>query len=528
MKQKKRALALLMAALCLITGCRGGESADGEEYRIDNVKVSDAYFGLAYYPDGPLNPVTDSTNINRLVCEALYEGLFEINSNFTAGSVLCDSYTGDGTTFTFTLRDDVTFWSGEKLTAADVAASLQAALYNESSPYHNRMTEVSSVEAVSSLEVRVTLSSPNINFPRLLDIPIYRAGSADSGDFADGTGPFKPVKEGSQWTLVANEDWHGGFLGSIRTITLVTLLRADAAESSFQTGDVSLMREPRIAPEASSFGGSVDTVRTASASLHYLGINHNNPQLASAKVRQAMSAAIARQSLCDVQLQTFADPAVLPVNPQPSADGLELDMTADTEKAIRLLAEAGQDADGQQSDPGAGEDNEYDPEEGDPEGGASGGSADGSLSVRLLVNSDNAFKTAVADQIAASWSAVGISATVDKQPFETFVSKLQSGDFDVYYGETLLTPDFDLRPLLSPGGSLNYGGYSGEAVLAAVAAARRGEDVAELYRLLLEEMPVIPIAFERGQLIIRKGLIDNFSPAPYNAFADLERWTSGE
>ena len=56
-----------------------------------------------------------------------------------------DRYTGDGTTFTFTLRDDVTFWSGEKLTAADVVASLQAAQYNEASPYHNRLVEAASV-----------------------------------------------------------------------------------------------------------------------------------------------------------------------------------------------------------------------------------------------------------------------------------------------------------------------------------------------------------------------------------------------
>ena len=72
--------------------------------------------------------VLDSTSINRLLCEALYEGLFEVSGTFTAQNVLCASYAGDGTTFTFTLRDDVTFWSGEKLTAADVAASLQACL----------------------------------------------------------------------------------------------------------------------------------------------------------------------------------------------------------------------------------------------------------------------------------------------------------------------------------------------------------------------------------------------------------------
>lgn len=542
MKWKKRALAVVLAALCLISGCGLPDLIGGDDGPVDNVKVSDAYFGLAWYQNGVLNPVLDSTSINRLLCEALYEGLFEVTSNFTAENVLCESYTGDGTTFTFTLREGIQFWSGETLTARDVVESLQTAQYNESSPYHNRLVEVSSIEAVSDREVRITLSSPNINFPRLLDIPIYRAGSADSGSFADGTGPFKPVEGDHSWTLEANENWHDGFLGSIRKITLVTMTRADAAMSSFQTGDVSLMRAARIAPDPPSVGGSVDTVQTTSASLHYLGINYANSQLANAKVRQALSAALARDSLCATQLQTFADPAVLPVNPQPTGDNLTINLSADANKAAQLLRESqNSEDDGTNTDTAdetgdedgtdeyddtdeTGEYEDTDETDGSTDTSASSGL---NLSIRLLVNSDNAFKVAAAEQIAASWNALdGVTVTVDKQPYETFISMLQSGDFDVYYGETQLTADFDLRPLLSSGGSLNYGGYSSEAMASAITAYRSGDDVTGFYQTFLSEMPVVPIAFECGQMIIRKGLIDNYAPSPYNAFANLETWTS--
>lgn len=556
-KWKKRALAAALAALCALTAACGAGSRDDDQEPVDNVQVSDAYFGLAWYQNGTLNPVLDNTTINRVLCEALYEGLFEVTSNFTAENVLCENYEGDGTTFTFTLRGDVTFWSGEPLTAADVVASLQAAHYNESSPFYNRLTEVSSIEAVGTNQVRIVLSSPNINFPRLLDIPIYREGSADSGSFADGTGPYRPVEGDNQWTLEANENWHGGFLGSIRHITLVTMTRADAALSSFQTGDVSLMRAARIDPDPPNVGGSVDTVQTASASLHYLGFNYNDSLLSNAGVRRALSTALDRQSLCDTQLQTFADPAILPVNPQPTDSSLSLNMSADTNGAMQLLREALQsdtgDSSGEDtSDTGDGyvdeesdySDGEYtsesdsggssDSEAGSTDTGSSGTSGVGSaaetvLSIRLLVNSDNAFKVAAAEQIAASWNALdGVSATVDAQPYETFVSRLQSGDFDVYYGETQLTADFDLRPLLSSGGSLNYGGYSSEAMSSAIADMRSGDNVVGFYQTFLGEMPIVPIAFERDQIIIRRGLIDNYQPAPYNAFAGLETWTSLE
>ena len=556
-KWKKCALAAVLAALCALSTACGIIGGDEEQGPVDNVKVSDAYFGLAWYQNGTLNPVLDNTNINRVLCEALYEGLFEVTSNFTAENVLCESYEGDGTTFTFTLRGDVTFWSGEPLTAADVVASLEAAHYNESSPFYNRLTEVSSIEAVGTNQVRIVLSSPNINFPRLLDIPIYREGSADSGSFADGTGPYRPVEGENQWTLEANENWHGGFLGSIRHITLVTMTRADTALSSFQTGDVSLMRASRIDPNPPNVGGSVDTVQTASASLHYLGFNYNDSLLSSAGVRRALSAALSRQSLCETQLQTFADPAILPVNPQPADSSLSLNMSADPNGAAQLLREALQsDTGGSSEDEPSDTEDEYTDDEGDytddeytGEGDGSGGESDSGetesdgssspsgvgseaetvLSIRLLVNSDNAFKVAAAQQIAASWNALdGVSVTVDAQPYETFVSRLQLGDFDVYYGETQLTADFDLRPLLSSGGSLNYGGYSGESMASAIAAMRSGDNVVGFYQTFLEEMPIVPIAFECDQIIIRKGLIDNYQPAPYNAFAGLETWTSPE
>ncbi len=555
MKWKKCVLAASLAALCLLSACGVIGSQDGEEGPVDNVQVSDAYFGLAWYQNGTLNPVLDSTSINRVLCEALYEGLFEVTNNFTAENVLCESYEGDGTTFTFTLREGVTFWSGASLTAADVVASLQTAQFNESSPYHNRLVEVSSIEALSDREVRIVLTSPNVNFPRLLDIPIYREGSADSGEFADGTGPFRPAEDGTQWVLTANENWHDGFLGSIRRITLVEMTRADAAMSSFQTGDVSLMRAARIDPNPPNVGGSVDTVQTTGASLHYLGFNYSNPDLANAGVRRALSAALDRQGLCSTQLQTFADPAILPVNPQPTDSSLSLNMSADPTGAAQLLLEAlqggstddgsgdGTDGSSETQADGTGdvtyEETYYDEETGeyytveaDPSAddtgdGETGSTAQTTLSIRLLVNSDNAFKSAAADQIAASWNALpGVRVTVDKQPYDTYLSMLQSGDFDVYYGETQLTADFDLRPLLSSGGSLNYGGYASESMSAAIAAARSGDSVTELYQTFLAEMPIVPVAFERGQMIIRKGLIDNYAPTPYNAFAGLETWTS--
>lgn len=618
---KKRALALTMAALVVLSGCTlpfgRGNSGDGEP--VDNVDVSDAYFGLAWYRSGStLNPVMDGTEVNSMLREALYEGLFEIKSDFTLENELCEDYTSDGTTFSFNIKKGIKFWSGAELTASDVVESLKTVLENEKSPYHNRLTEVSSIEEVTKRMVRITLASPNVNFPQLLDIPIYRAGTTDEGEFAEGTGPYKPVQNGAAWTLEANENWHGGFLGTIRHITLVKMTRADAADTSFRTGDVSIMRSARIAPDDQNiaFTGEVDTVPVSSAVMHYIGFNYNNSQFANAKVRQALSMAISRQGLCATQLQDYADPAVLPVNPQPADTGVSYSLSADLMTAAQLLREAAQesaasadnnsdstdnsdgssDSTDNSGDSGDSSDNsdtssDYSEEDGyydedgdfiyytsgravdtdykvdfltvhtpksrtdstvsdgkvvllDNENTDSGDSTDNSastdtaktdivltdaatvqLSFRLLVNSDNAFKVAAAKQVAASWNSLnGVTVTVDEEPYDTYVSMLQSGSFDAYYGETQLTPDFDLRPLLSSQGRLNYGGYASEDMSNAITAYRSGEDTNGLFTTFLNEMPIVPLAFEREQVVIRSGLINNFDPAPYNAFAGQENW----
>ncbi len=566
----KRVLALTMCFVLCLSGCEKESVNESEAPPKDTVKVSDTYFGLAYYSNGAFNPVKNNVNINQLMCEALYEGLFEVSNNFTAQNVLCADYTGDGTEFTFKLKNGVKFWSGETLTADDVVGSYEAARESETSPYHNRLADVESIEAVDRLNVRITLSSPNINFPRLLDIPIYRASSSenlddhsdedwdedsddysdedsdensddysdedsdenpgdysdegsdensdnysdeDSDDYSDensgkdsedevafeeGTGPFKPVKDGPLLTLEANEYWNGGFLGTIRHISVVKISRADAAAAAFQTGDVSITREPRIAPDGSSTrtGGATETVPVNSSNLHFLGFNYNNGKLAEAKVRQALSLAISRKGICDVSLQGFADPALLPVNPQPEVEGVDMSMESNSQAAAELMKDA---------------------------------KLEGDLQISLLVNNNNSFKCAAAELIAGAWNALdGVTVTMEEVPYSSFVSRLKSGSFDVYYGETQLSPDFDLRPLLSSKGNLNYGGYSSEKTTKAIASARKGDDVASLYKHLLSEMPVIPVAFEKSQIILRKGIIENFAPTPYNAFAGQEAWTKPE
>ncbi len=117
------------------------------------------------------------------------------------------------------------------------------------------------------------------------------------------------------------------------------------ADTSFRTGDVSIMRSARIAPDDQNiaFTGEVDTVPVNSAMLHYIGLNYNNSQFTNAKVRQALSMAISRQGLCATQLQDYADPAVRRSIRSRRTPACRTSLSADLMTAAQLLREAAQE-----------------------------------------------------------------------------------------------------------------------------------------------------------------------------------------
>lgn len=510
----KRLLAAAMAC-CLLTGCTlterltpgGGDSSEaGEEVVQENHGAG--YFGLAYYTGENINPVLSVSDMNRALLDALYEGLFYLDNSFQPQPMLCESWEGDGISFTFRLKPGVTFWSGDALTADDVVYTLNTVKANPASPYYSRMADVRSVYAEDESTVGVVLRSANMDFPRLMDIPVFQAGTEEQA-FAEGTGAYRPNHEDGAWWLSPYEGWHGGAVDTFLRIDLVSITRSDAAVHSFETGDISLARTERISSEPLTISGSVDLYQLPTTCLHYLGFGAVAGPCSLPAVRQAISAAIARQDICDTQLQTFADPAVLPVNPQPAEPAANTD--ADRQSAVALLASAGlTDANGDGVV-------EYD--------NGAGGRAN--FAPAILVNSENQFKVSAAQAVAAALAAVGIPATVEAVPFEEYTARLAGGNFEIFYGETRMTPDFDLRSLIATGGALNYGRYSNIDTDYLISEARaQGTDEARqtLYTQLLNEMPVAPIAFIRDQVAVRSNRMTGFNPSPNWLFHGVAGW----
>ena len=135
----KRLIALLLAALLLLSGCSeadpnattgGGLSDDSETTSLEPIAQKQVgTFGLSYYPEYGLNPYDCYATTNRAMFSLLYECLFVVSNGFAPEPVLCKSFSvsTDGLTYTFTLQPNVLFSDGSAMTADDVVNSINVA-----------------------------------------------------------------------------------------------------------------------------------------------------------------------------------------------------------------------------------------------------------------------------------------------------------------------------------------------------------------------------------------------------------------
>lgn len=503
---KKLLASLLSAALLLsLAACGGGPvpdsdrsaSSPGDVSQTEDPPPRDVPFTLAFYPEFSLHPTLAANRANLTLAPLLYESLFAVDASFQAQPVLCQSCTvsEDKLLWTFTLRDRVTFSDGTPLDGAAVAAALELAR-SDRGRYQARLADVTavSVPAEASNQVAVSLRRPNGSLPLLLDIPI----ALGEGDRPAGTGPYVLSEDGTSLTARSGW-WQKDKVLPVQSIPLHSVSKSDDLIYAFDAGDVSLADVDLMATNAMGYGGNYQTWDYPTTDFLYLGFNARNGLCRTPEVRRALALAVDRDAAVSVSYANHARPARLPVHP-------------DSPLYSQTAAQAAPDF--------------------DPEGlvlRAEELKLQGKALV-FLVNTENTAKAAVAQRIAYQLEAAGLTVELRQLPFEDFSAALAAGEFDLYLGETVLTADFDLSPLLSSAGALNYGGWTGETAdgLLYTMRAASSEDkpaaAQALFELLNEQTPIVPIAFKNGSVLTQWGRLSGLSPVRGNVFYQIENW----
>lgn len=286
-------------------------------------------------------PIVQSTLVK-------YNSELNFENDLATGYELSD----DGLVWTFTLRDDAYFTDGEKLTAADVAFTLETAKAAQGSV---DLTYMESAVAKDDSTVVVTLSKPTsilLNTLASVGIVPEHAYGEDYGIDPIGSGPYKFVEWRAQEQIVftANENYYG-VEPAIKKVTIV-FMSEDAALAAVQSGQVDVAYSTATLGSTAVEGYHVEALTSADNRGFTLpvlpdegkttesGAPIGNDVTSKLEIRQAIAYAIDRQQVAEVALNGFGRPAYSENDGMPW-NNPEVVIETDVDYAKKLLADAG-------------------------------------------------------------------------------------------------------------------------------------------------------------------------------------------
>lgn len=521
-------LLCLILMVSLFSGCQGDQETDqanpsgSEDPNVtdepEDATVypsdSDGVFSLNFDPEESFNPLTGTNEDNLRVSSLLYEGLFSVDQYFQAVPVLCESFsTDDGITYTFTIKSGISMAGGSTLTARDVAYSINRA--RESDRYSSRLRNIESVTAVDNLKLTVILVSANYSLPVLLDVPVIKNGSIGER-LPDGTGPYVYTNDETPY-LQAFSGYRDYNDLPIDKIGLRLVSGNDLSES-FSEQTIDLLDVDPTGTNFFNISIDYESRYYNTTNMQYIGINLDHAVLSNHDVRRAISSAVDREYIVNTIMSGHGLISPLVISPAWSLYDVswEENVSYSLETLSTLFSDIGMqdiNEDGYLEYPkGAGQFTAF--------------------KIDFIANSDNEYKLAAAQRITDTLKSVGINITLRELNWSDYMSAIESGDFDMYYGEVRLTADFDLSELLTVDGSLNYGGITENAYSNLVDSFLSASDnetsetaASQLCAYVAERAPIIPVLYKEYAVLTHRGIVAGINPSQSNIFNRLSDWT---
>jgi peptide/nickel transport system substrate-binding protein len=468
MRARSAALATAAAGALILTSCSSGESVDlggGSGTPAQGAVLRAAIGGE---PD-QLDPHRTSSYFSFQVLENVFDTLVEPDENLEMQPALAESWTvsDDQLTWTFELRDGVTFHDGSDFTAEDVVYSYDR-IVDEELANAWKFAAVTDVVAVDEDTVTITVAQPTPNLLSNLGgfkgMAIVSEENVTSGDIQTtpiGTGPFKvdSVVSGDSITLSANADYWGG-APALGGVTFSFISEPATALAALRSGEVDwtdVVPDQQVAELQENEDLTLET--SPSSDYWYLALNENKEPWSDVRVRQAIAYAIDREAIVQATSYGTASENQLAI-PEDSVWFTEYDTySTDLDKAKQLLDEAG----------------------------FTGGTLD------FLATSDYPETVTAAQIIASNLEPLGIDVQIRQPDFSTWLDEQNSGNFDLLMMGWLgnIDPDdFYYAQHHSTGGS-NAQGYSNPQVDELLDAGRTETDEATRKDLYAQAATII-------------------------------------
>jgi len=356
-RRRRRAtapLALALAAALVLSAC-GGSSSDATD---SGSGTGDPVYGGVLRnslidPGTAIDPVVVASPGGVGVVDTVTEKLVKVNEDYEATPVLATKWavSDDNLTWKVTIREGVKFNNGATLTPADVVATYERILADDStSPAKGSLAGVLTKVEADGQDVDFTLAKPFSDFPFLLAGNNTQILPADYqlGTWQDsyiGTGPFvvKTFQAGQSVTFEKNPTyWNKDeiYLDGIQTKFYKD---QQSRVLAFQSGELDgLYGEPVAASLTSALNESdyrVESIPAGGFSAFVMRVDQ--APFTDVKVRQAIAWALDRKAIsttiygeqADIGNDTIYGPT-FGVRP----DGLE-QRSPDADKVTQLLGD---------------------------------------------------------------------------------------------------------------------------------------------------------------------------------------------